>query len=126
MVDLERRLHANGTRIVKVILYLSTGEQRKCLLARIDEPDKNWTFSAADIAERGYRDACMQAYGQALGATSPADSPWFIVPVDDKDNARPIVSQTVTDALEDLKMSQPAASAARRRELQAIRRQLAK
>ncbi len=126
IVDLERHLHANGTRIVKVFLHLSKEEQRKRLLARIDEPDKNWKFSAADITERSYWDAYMQAYGCALSATSTADSPWFIVPADDKDNARLIVSQIVLDALEGMKMSFPVVSAARRRELQAISRQLAK
>ena len=126
IANLERHLHSNGTRIVKVFLHLSKDEQRKRLLARIDEPDKNWKFSAADITERSYWDAYMQAYGQALGATSTADSPWFIVPADDKDNARLTVSQIVLDALEGLKMSYPVVSAARRRELQAIRKQLAK
>ncbi len=126
IVDLERHLHANGTRIVKVFLHLSKEEQRQRLLARIDEPDKNWKFSAADIAERKFWDAYMQAYGRALSATSTADSPWFIVPADDKDNARLIVSQIVLDALEGLKMSYPVVSAARKRELQAIRRQLMK
>ena len=126
IVDLERHLHANGTRIVKIFLHLSKDEQRKRLLARIDEPDKNWKFSAADITERSYWDAYMQAYGQALGATSTADSPWFIVPADDKDEARLIVSQIVLDALEGLKMSYPVVSAVRRRELQAIRKQLTK
>jgi PPK2 family polyphosphate:nucleotide phosphotransferase len=126
IVDLERHLHANGTRIIKVFLHLSKEEQRKRLLERIDEPDKNWKFSAADIAERGFWDAYMQAYGHALSATSTADSPWFIVPADDKKNARLIVSQIVLKALEDLKMSYPVVSAARKRELQAIRRQLAK
>jgi polyphosphate kinase 2 (PPK2 family) len=122
IVDLERHLHANGTRIVKVFLHLSKEEQRQRLLARIDEPDKNWKFSAADIAEREYWDTHMQAYGHALSATSTADSPWFIVPADNKDNVRLIVLK----ALEDLKMSCPVVSAARKRELQAIRRQLAK
>ena len=126
IVDLERHLHANGTHIVKVFLHLSKEEQRKRLLARIDEPDKNWKFSAADIAERKFWDAYMQAYGQALSATSTADSPWYIVPADDKDNARLIVSQIVLDALEDLKLSYPVISVARRRELLAIRKQLAK
>ena len=126
IVGLEQHLHANGTRIVKIFLHLSKDEQRKRLLARIDEPDKNWKFSAADITERSYWDAYMQAYGQALAATSTADSPWFIVPADDKDNARLTVSQIVLDALEGLKMSYPVVSAARRRELQAIRKQLAK
>ncbi len=126
IVDLERHLHANGTRIVKVFLHLSKEEQRQRLLARIDEPDKNWKFSAADIAEREFWDAYMQAYGHALSATSTADAPWFIVPADNKDDARLIVSQIVLDALEALKLSYPVVSAARRRELQAIRRQLAK
>jgi len=126
IVDLERHLHANGTRIVKVFLHLSKEEQRKRLLARIDEPDKNWKFSVADIAEREFWDAYMQAYGHALGATSTTDSPWFIVPADDKDNARLIVSQIVLDALEGLKLSYPVVTAARRQELKAIRKQLAK
>jgi PPK2 family polyphosphate:nucleotide phosphotransferase len=126
IVDLERHLHANGTRIVKVFLHLSKEEQRKRLLARIDEADKNWKFSTADIAERPFWDAYMQAYGQALGATSTTDSPWFIVPADDKDDARLIVSQIVLDALAALKLRYPVVSAARRRELQAIRKQLAR
>ena len=126
IVDLERHLHANGTRIVKVFLHVSKEEQRQRLLARIDEADKNWKFSAADIAERKFWDAYMQAYGQALAATSTTNSPWFVVPADDKDNARLIVSQIVLDALAGLKLSYPVVSAARRRELQAIRRQLAK
>ncbi len=126
IVDLERHLHANGTRIVKVFLHLSKEEQRKRLLARIDEPDKNWKFSEADIAERKFWDHYMQAYSHALSATSTADSPWFIVPADDKDNARLIVSQIVLDALEGLKLSYPEVTAARRQELKAIRKQLAK
>jgi PPK2 family polyphosphate:nucleotide phosphotransferase len=126
IVDLETHLHINGTRIVKVFLHLSKDEQRRRLLARIDKPDKNWKFSVADIAERKYWDAYMQAYAKALSATSTADSPWFIVPADDKHDARLIVSQIVLDALLALKLSYPAVSAVRRRELQAIRKQLAK
>jgi PPK2 family polyphosphate:nucleotide phosphotransferase len=126
IVDLERHLHANGTRIVKVFLHLSKEHQRKRLLARIDEPDKNWKFSEADIAERRFWDSYMQAYGQCLGATSTADSPWFIVPADDKDNSRLIVSQIVLDALAGMRMSYPVVSAARLSELKSIRKQLAK
>ena len=126
IVDLERHLHANGTRIVKFFLHLSKEEQRQRLLARIDEPDKNWKFSAADIEERKFWDAYMQAYGQCLGATSTADAPWYIVPADNKHNARLIVSQIVRDALADLNMSYPAVSDARRIELQSIRVQLEK
>jgi polyphosphate kinase 2 (PPK2 family) len=107
-------------------LHLSKDEQRKRLLARIDEPDKNWKFSIADIAERKYWNACMQAYGKALSATSTADSPWFIVPADDKHDARLIVSQIVLDALAALNLGYPAVSAERKRELQAIRKKLVK
>jgi PPK2 family polyphosphate:nucleotide phosphotransferase len=126
IVDLERHLHANGTRIVKVFLHLSKDEQRKRLLARIDEPEKNWKFSAADVTERRFWDAYMQAYGQCLTATSTEDSPWYVVPADSKDDARLIVSQIVLDALAGMEMQYPVVSAARRRELLSIRRQLAK
>ncbi len=126
IVDLEGHLHRNGTRIVKVFLHLSKEEQRKRLLARIDEPDKNWKFSTADITERSFWDAYMQAYGQCLSATSTEDAPWFVVPADDKHTARLIVSQIVLDALKGLKMSYPEVSAARRRELLSLRKQLAK
>ena len=126
IVDLEKHLHANGTRIIKIFLHLSKEEQRQRLLDRIDEPDKNWKFSKADIAEREFWDAYLLAYAHALSATSTADSPWFIVPADDKRNARLIVSQIVLDSLKDLKMSYPVVSAARKRELKAIRKQLAK
>jgi PPK2 family polyphosphate:nucleotide phosphotransferase len=126
ILDMEKHLHANGTRIVKIFLHISKEEQRKRLLARIDEPDKNWKFSKADITERKFWDAYMQAYGQALSATSTNHSPWFIVPADNKHDARLIVSQIVLDALEGLKMRYPEVNAARRQELAAIRKQLEK
>lgn len=117
-------MHANGTRVVKVYLHLSKDEQRKRLLARIDEPEKNWKFSLADVTERKFWDAYMHAYGQALGATSSADSPWYIVPADDKFDARLIVSHIVLDALQKLKMHYPTVSPARLRELKSIRKRL--
>ena len=126
IVDLEKHLHANGTRIVKIFLHLSKDEQRKRFLARIDEPDKNWKFGDADIAERQFWNAYMQAYGQCLAATSSTDSPWYVVPADDKDSARLIVSRIVLDALGALKMSYPAVTKERERELQSIRKRLAK
>jgi len=124
IVDLERHLHASGTRIVKIFLHLSKEEQRKRLLARIDEPEKNWKFSAADVAERKFWDAYMQTYGHALAATSTTDSPWFIVPADDKKNARLFVSQIVLDALEGLGLNYPEVTDARRQELKMIRKKL--
>ena len=126
MVDLERHLHANGTRIVKVFLHLSKEEQRRRFVDRIDAADKNWNFSDADIAERKFWDAYMAAYEQCLSATSTQASPWYIVPADDKDSARLIVSRIVLDALRGLKMAYPVMSSERKGELQAIRKTLAK
>jgi PPK2 family polyphosphate:nucleotide phosphotransferase len=126
IVNLEKHLHLNGTRIVKFFLHLSKEEQRKRFLARIDEPEKNWKFSQADIAERKYWKRYMEVYGDCLGATSTHDAPWYVVPADDKPNARLIVSRIVLDTMQDLKMAYPTVSAKRRQELQAIRKQLAK
>lgn len=122
--DLERHLHSNGTRIVKFFLHLSKDEQRKRFLARIDEPEKNWKFSLADIAERKFWDQYMAAYEQCLGATSTTDSPWYIVPADDKKTARLIVSQIILDTFEGLDLAYPTTTAERRQELLTIRQQL--
>jgi PPK2 family polyphosphate:nucleotide phosphotransferase len=126
IVDMERHLHESGTRIIKFFLHLSSEEQRKRFLARIDEPEKNWKFSLADIEERKYWGHYMDVYGECLGATSTDHAPWYVVPADDKESARLIVSQIVLDTFEDLKMSYPKVSAERKRELLAIRKQLAK
>jgi PPK2 family polyphosphate:nucleotide phosphotransferase len=124
IVDLEEHLHRNGTRFVKVFLHLSKGEQRKRFLERIDEPDKNWKFSLADSRERKYWKRYMKAYEDCLNATSTHHAPWHVVPADDKENARLIVSQIVLDSLRDLKMSYPKTTAKRRRKLKSIRRRL--
>lgn len=124
IVDLERHLCANGTRIIKIFLHLSPDEQKKRFLERIDEPEKNWKFGAADIEERAFWNDYMKAYEACLAATSTSDAPWYVVPADDKKNARLIVSHILLDALEDLKMSYPTTSAQRREELQAIRARL--
>ena len=124
IVDLEEHLHRNGTRIIKVFLHLSKDEQRKRFLERIDESDKNWKFSLADIHERRYWKHYMTAYEACLNATSTHHTPWYVVPADDKDNARLIVSQIVLDALNELKMAYPKTTAKRRRELRAIRKRL--
>jgi PPK2 family polyphosphate:nucleotide phosphotransferase len=126
ILDLEKHLHANGTRIIKFFLHLSKDEQRKRFLARIDEPEKNWKFSMADIEERKFWKQYMTAYEACLSATSTRDTPWYVVPADDKENARLIVSQIVLEALKDLKMSYPKTVEKRRDELERIRDQLAK
>ena len=121
IVDLEQHLHRNGTRVIKFFLHLSKDEQRKRFLERIDEPDKNWKFSLADIHERKHWKHYMKAYEDCLNATSTPEAPWFVVPADDKENARLIVSQIVLDALSALKMAYPKTTAKRRRELRRIR-----
>jgi PPK2 family polyphosphate:nucleotide phosphotransferase len=124
IVDLEQHLHRNGTRIIKFFLHLSKDEQRKRFLERIDEPDKNWKFSLADVHERKYWKHYMQAYEDCLNATSTHEAPWFVVPADDKEDARLIVSQIVLDGLNELKMAYPKTTAKRRRELKSIRKKL--
>jgi PPK2 family polyphosphate:nucleotide phosphotransferase len=124
IVDLERHLHGNGTRIVKFYLHMSKDEQCKRFLARIDEPEKNWKFSNADVAERKFWDQYMTAFEECLSATSTREVPWYVVPADDKENARLIVSQIVIDTLEGLNMSYPKTSPERRKELDAIRHEL--
>jgi len=126
IVDLEEHLHRNGTRIIKFFLHLSKDEQRRRFIERIDEPDKNWKFSMADIHERKYWKDYMKAYEACLNTTSTDHAPWYIIPADDKENARLIVSQAVLDALNELKMAYPKTTATRRRELKSIRKQLRK
>ncbi len=119
----ERHLHRNGTRVVKFFLHLSKDEQRKRFVARLDDPRKHWKFSRADIDERGYWDAYMQAYAACLAATSSAHAPWYAVPADDKNNARLIVSQVLADTIDALALDWPP-SAIDPHELKAIRRLL--
>jgi PPK2 family polyphosphate:nucleotide phosphotransferase len=124
IVDLERHLAANHTHVLKFFLHLSKDEQRKRFLDRIDEPEKNWKFSQADIEERGYWDDYQKAYAKCLSATSAKNAPWFVVPADDKLSARLIVSRILLDKLDSLKLAFPEVSDERRKELKAIRTQL--
>ena len=126
IVGLERHLQHNGTRIIKFFLHLSKEEQRKRFLARIDAPDKNWKFSTADVEERRYWRQYMRAYEDCLSATSTEHAPWYVVPADDKLNARLICSQIVLDTVAGLRLSFPKTSASRRRELKSLRKQLTK
>jgi PPK2 family polyphosphate:nucleotide phosphotransferase len=124
IMDLEDHLYRNGTRIIKFFLHLSKDEQRKRFLARIDEPEKNWKFSTPDIQERKYWNLYRKAYEACLGATSTKEAPWYIVPADDKKNARLIVSQIILDTLDDLRLSYPEVDEARLKELRSIRKLL--
>jgi PPK2 family polyphosphate:nucleotide phosphotransferase len=122
--DLERHLHRNGTRVIKFFLHLSKKEQRLRLLERIDDPNKNWKFSLADLTERKFWKEYMHAYEACISATSTAAAPWYIVPADDKQNARLIVSSTLVKTLEALRLAYPTSTSKERKELDAIRKQL--
>ena len=124
IVDFESHLHRNGTRIVKFFLHLSREEQGRRFIDRIDKPEKNWKFSMADIEERKFWNEYMAAYETCLAATSTKIAPWYVVPADDKENARLIISQIIVDTFRSLRMRYPEPDAKRRRELQAIRRLL--
>jgi PPK2 family polyphosphate:nucleotide phosphotransferase len=126
IVDFEKHLDRNNTRVVKVFLHISKEEQRKRFLARIDDPEKNWKLSLADIHERKFWKAYVKAYEECLSATSTHHAPWYVVPADNKDDARLIVSQIVLDALKGLKPSYPATTQKHRAELKSIRKMLAK
>ncbi len=124
IVGFEEHLYRSGTRIVKVFLHLSKSEQRKRFRERIDEPDKNWKFSLADIQERNYWEHYRKAYAACLSGTSTNHAPWYVVPADDKENARLIVSQIILDSLSELKMAYPKITSSRRRELAGLRKRL--
>jgi PPK2 family polyphosphate:nucleotide phosphotransferase len=126
ITDLEWHLSSNSTRIIKFYLHLSKGEQRKRFLQRIEEPEKNWKFSLADIEERKHWKQYIKAYERCLTATSTAAAPWYVVPADDKQNARLIVAQIVVDALESLKMAFPKLTPERRSELLSLTKLLTK
>ena len=124
--DLEAHLHRNGTRIVKFFLHVSKEEQRKRFLSRIDEPEKNWKFNRGDIEEREFWSDYMAAYEACLEGTSTRHSPWFIVPADDKQNTRLIISEIILHTLRKLKMKYPVLDEKRRNELRSLRKLLEK
>lgn len=124
IVDLEAHLYRNGTRVIKFFLHLSEEEQRTRFLARIDNPEKNWKFSSADIKERKFWSQYMQAYEACLNATSTATAPWYVVPADDKKNARLLIANIILETYKTLKMNYPVTDNRRRQELLEIRQQL--
>jgi PPK2 family polyphosphate:nucleotide phosphotransferase len=121
---IEQHLHNNRTRIIKFFLHLSKEEQRRRFLKRIDKPEKNWKFNAADIEERRFWDDYMQAYENCLAATSTAHAPWYVIPADDKKNARLFVSSIILETLRGLNMEYPKLSADQEQQLLAARQQL--
>ena len=122
----ERHLHHNGTRIIKFFLHLSREEQKKRLLARIDIQEKNWKFESGDLRERKLWPKYMAAYEDCFRHTSTEDCPWYIIPADDKKNARLIISRTIIDKLRSLKMSYPKPTAEQLADLKKRREELLK
>lgn len=114
-------LHRNGTKVVKFFLNISKDEQKSRLLDRIDRPDKNWKMSLADIEERAYWEAYQDAYQELLDKTSTEDSPWYVIPGNDKKNARLIISQVILSELEKLHLKFPEVSEEFRAQLQEVR-----
>jgi polyphosphate kinase 2 (PPK2 family) len=111
---------------LKFFLHVSKEEQRRRFLARLEEPDKNWKFGVADLGERQHWDDYMAAYEACLRATSTRNAPWFVVPADDKKNARLIIAATILETLQGLKMAYPRPDKKHRAELELIRKRLVK
>jgi PPK2 family polyphosphate:nucleotide phosphotransferase len=120
----ERHLTRNGTVILKFFLHLSKDEQKKRFLSRLDEPAKNWKFSAADLKERALWDDYQDAYGEAIAATATPHAPWYVVPADHKWYARLVVAGAVVQALDDLDLKFPKVSREQKKALRKAREQL--
>jgi len=120
----EKHLTNNGTMVLKFFLNVSKGEQRKRFLDRLDEPEKHWKFSAADVAERGHWDSYMSAYQSAIRATSTAEAPWYVVPADHKWVTRCIVAEVLTSSIRGRDLRYPEISREQREALGAAREAL--
>lgn len=120
----ERHLAQNGTLVLKFFLNVSRAEQKKRFLERIDEPAKNWKFSAADVEERGHWNAYMDAYQAMIRETASERAPWYVVPADNKWYTRIVVAAAIIDALASLELAYPTVSAKQKSVLQAARRAL--
>jgi PPK2 family polyphosphate:nucleotide phosphotransferase len=120
----ERYLGRNGTVVRKFFLNVSREEQKKRFLARLDDPDKHWKFSAADVRERGHWDAYMKAYEDAIRATATKTAPWYVVPADRKWVTRLVVAAAVIDAMESLELTYPAVTETQKKELAVARAHL--
>jgi PPK2 family polyphosphate:nucleotide phosphotransferase len=103
----EKHLAANGTVVIKFFLNLSKDEQKERFLKRIDDPEKNWKFSAADIREREFWDDYMKAYEKAIKETASNESPWYVIPADKKWFTRIVISNIILDTLKSLKLKYP-------------------
>ena len=118
----ERHMARSGTVIRKFFLHLSRKEQKKRFLKRLEEPEKNWKFSAADIHERKYWDDYQDSYEDMIRNTATKHAPWYVVPADNKWFSRLVISTVIVDALESLQLEYPKVDAAQRKELEAAKK----
>jgi PPK2 family polyphosphate:nucleotide phosphotransferase len=126
IADYERHLSRNGFAVLKFFLNVSRKEQKQRFLARLDEPDKHWKFSSADVRERAHWASYMKAYEEAIQATATRHAPWYVVPADNKWFTRLVVAAAVVEKLESLHLGFPRVSDAQKEELQLARVQLSK
>jgi PPK2 family polyphosphate:nucleotide phosphotransferase len=124
--SMEKHLHGNGTKTLKFFLNVSKEEQAKRFIRRIERPSKNWKFSAGDVEERGYWDDYQAAYETCIRSTATAESPWCIIPADDKMNMRLIVAKIIRDEIVRLDTEYPKLDAEQKAELEGFRVQLEK
>ena len=126
IVNFEDYLARQGVLIIKFFLHISKKEQKERLLARLDNPEKNWKFSEADVEERKYWDSYQKAYDHCISQTSHPAAPWYVLPANDKLTARLLASRIILDRLEELKLSFPEVGAEKRKSLGAYRKALVK
>ncbi len=124
IINFEQHLSNNGTAIIKFFLHVSPEEQKERFIKRIDDPAKNWKFSAADVTERGYWDEYMKAYEEAIIATATPDSPWYVIPADKKWFTRIAISTVILNTLNELKLKSPKLPKEEADRLQGIKQQL--
>jgi PPK2 family polyphosphate:nucleotide phosphotransferase len=122
----ERYLVRNGIAVRKFFLHVSKKEQKRRFLERVENPDKNWKFSASDMKERGFWNQYMEAYEDMIRQTATNDAPWFVVPADNKWFTRVIIAAAVIDALASMNLAYPKVSAEKMKELAAVKRELTK
>lgn len=122
--NFEKYLHRNGTIVIKFFLNVSKEEQKKRFIERVDNPDKNWKFSTADAKERQYWNDYMEAYQDLIRHTSTKDSPWYVVPADNKAYARIVIASAIIDALDSMNLEYPKVSKEKQAELQEIKKAL--
>jgi len=120
----ERHMARSGTVIRKFFLHLSKKEQKKRFLERLDEPEKNWKFSAGDVHERKYWGEYQKAYEEMIRATSTEHAPWYVVPADNKWFTRLVISCVVVDTLESLNLAYPKVEDAKKKELEEAKKVL--